>query len=111
MPDERYLTVEQAAERLQAHPETIRRLLRAGRLIGSQPLGRRGGWRIAESQIVGLLMRPVGRPSGAVLPAGERTHRALAQVRAQAERARERGDDAGAARFEAIAAGLGGERA
>jgi excisionase family DNA binding protein len=109
MTDERYLTVEQAAERLQAHPETIRRLLRAGRLIGSQPLGRRAGWRIAESQIVGLLMRPVGRPTAGVLPATERTRAALAQLSYQAERARARGDDAGAERFEQIAAGMGGQ--
>jgi excisionase family DNA binding protein len=45
------LTVTEAAERLRAHPETIRRMLRDGRLHGSLPLGRRGGWRIAASEI------------------------------------------------------------
>jgi excisionase family DNA binding protein len=49
------LTVTEAAERLRANPETIRRMLREGRLKGSQPLGRRGGWRIPSSEIERLV--------------------------------------------------------
>ncbi len=45
------LTVTEAAERLRVNPETIRRMLRDGRLRGSQPVGPRAGWRIPTSEI------------------------------------------------------------
>lgn len=49
---ERYLTVEQAAEVLQVHPDTVRQWLR-----GSQLAGRKIGriWRIPESGLANLL--------------------------------------------------------
>lgn len=53
--DERYMTVEQAAERLQVHVETVRRMLRTGRLEGARIGGRKLGWRVAESEVTRLL--------------------------------------------------------
>ena len=47
--NERTLTVEEVAERLQVHPETVRRWLRDGKLQGTR-LGRRAGWRITEAE-------------------------------------------------------------
>lgn len=108
--DERYLTVKQAASRLQCHPETVKRMLRDGELTGSQPLGRRGGWRVAESQILGLLKRPVGHPTAARAKrsgAGAERARALAERREDTRRALERGDLVAAARYEAALAAYG----
>ncbi len=50
MDGERYVTVEQAADQLQAHPNTVRKWLRSGKLIGTL-ISRRGGYRIAQSEI------------------------------------------------------------
>lgn len=55
MAEERLLTVAQVAERLGAHPETIRRWLAAGRLRGTLPGGDRFGWRIRESDLDAFL--------------------------------------------------------
>lgn len=49
---ERYLTVEQAAEVLQVHPDTVRQWLR-GSQLGGRKIGRI--WRIPESEIKNLL--------------------------------------------------------
>ncbi len=57
MTQERYLTVEQAAEVLQVQPHTIRRWLRDGRLVGSRLGGNRAGWRIRESEIDAFVRR------------------------------------------------------
>ena len=51
MANDPLLTVTEAAERLRVNPETIRRMLRDGRLHGVQPVGRRGGWRIPSSEV------------------------------------------------------------
>ena len=48
MADERWLTAEEIADRLQVHIETVRRWLRAGQLK-STFLGRKAGYRIRES--------------------------------------------------------------
>jgi excisionase family DNA binding protein len=45
------LTVEQVANYLQVHPETVRKWLRDGRLAGIN-LGRRGGWRVHRDDLV-----------------------------------------------------------
>ncbi|MDP9364703.1 MAG: helix-turn-helix domain-containing protein [Chloroflexota bacterium] len=50
MDGERYLTVEQAAERLQTHPQTVRKWLRTGRLVGTL-ISRRAGYRIAQTEV------------------------------------------------------------
>lgn len=49
-PQEKWLTVDEAAERLSVHEQTVRRWLRAGQLIGTS-INRRAGWRIRESEI------------------------------------------------------------
>lgn len=49
------LTVEQVAERLGAHPETVRRWLRSGTIKGVRPGGMKLGWRIPESEVRRLL--------------------------------------------------------
>jgi excisionase family DNA binding protein len=48
---ERYLTVEDVAERLQISDWTVRDWLKSGKLIGFQPGGRRAGWRVRESDL------------------------------------------------------------
>lgn len=107
MIDDPLLTVEDVAERLKCHRETIRRLLREGKLRGSQPISRRGGWRVRASEVARLER---GEPALVPVRTGDaRRQAALRAVRDQAERARARGDDEGAARFEAMAAELATE--
>ena len=51
MPDDdQLLTVAQVAERLQLHPETIRRWIREGRMKAIT-LGTRSGFRIRQSEL------------------------------------------------------------
>jgi excisionase family DNA binding protein len=45
------LTVPEVAEKLRVKPETVRRWLRSGALRGRQMGGRRGGYRIATSEV------------------------------------------------------------
>lgn len=52
------LTVREVADRLNVHPETVKRWLRSGRLKGTKlPAGRwgRGEWRIAEEDLQAFL--------------------------------------------------------
>jgi excisionase family DNA binding protein len=55
MEGERMLTVFEAAERLRANPQTIRRWLREGKIKGVMPGGTKLGYRIPESEIRRLL--------------------------------------------------------
>ena len=55
MTDDRLLTVHEVAERLRVDPETVRRMLRSGRLRGSIPVSPRAGWRIQESEVARLI--------------------------------------------------------
>ena len=48
--DIKYLTVEQVAQRLQVHPETVRRWLREGRMRGHR-LGPRAPYRIPATEV------------------------------------------------------------
>jgi excisionase family DNA binding protein len=59
---EKLLTVEDVAERLQVHPETVRRWLREGWLTGYR-ISRRGGWRIRPASVEAMLaeMQPEGK--------------------------------------------------
>ena len=54
MVDERWLTVAQAADVLQLHPETLREWLRAER-IPATLLSRRAGYRIRASDLEAFL--------------------------------------------------------
>lgn len=61
--DERWLTVAQAAERIQVHPETVREWLRTGKLAGTL-ISRRAGWRIQQSEVERFLREGlVGKPA------------------------------------------------
>lgn len=51
---ETLLKVEDVAERLQVHEETVRRWLREGRLEGYR-ISRRGGWRVKPESVVKML--------------------------------------------------------
>lgn len=48
------LTVDEVAERLKVHPESVRRWLREGRLTGYR-ISRRSGWRIRPEAVQQLL--------------------------------------------------------
>lgn len=50
------LTVIQAAERLNEHPDTTRARLRSGQLKGTR-LSKRGPWRVTEKAIDHLIQR------------------------------------------------------
>ena len=54
MSDERWLTVNQIAERLQVHQETVRRWLRDGRLQGRN-FGGKSGYRVREKDLEAFL--------------------------------------------------------
>jgi excisionase family DNA binding protein len=51
---ETMLTVDEAADRLRVHPETVRRWLRSGKLRGNL-LSERAGYRIPASEVERLL--------------------------------------------------------
>ena len=53
---DRMLTVQQVADRLQVAPESVRRWLRSGEL-GGVNLGGKGGWRVTETDLAGFLHR------------------------------------------------------
>jgi len=59
--NETLLTVDVVAERLDVHKQTVRKWLREGQLHGVL-LGRRGGYRIRESEVDRLLEEGL-RPS------------------------------------------------
>lgn len=48
---ERFLTVQQVAETLSVHPNTVRRWLNERRLKGVRLGGTKSGWRITESDL------------------------------------------------------------
>ena len=52
---EEWLTVQEAADRLKVHPETIRVWLREGVIKGTKPVMRRIGWRIQASEVERVL--------------------------------------------------------
>lgn len=54
MTDREWITVEQAAELLSVHDQTVRRWLRAGRLPG-RLLSRRAGYRIRRADVERIL--------------------------------------------------------
>jgi excisionase family DNA binding protein len=64
--EERLLTVEDVARRLQASPFTVRRWLREGRLKGVMLGGKKLGYRITESELQRFLSG--GESPGATTP-------------------------------------------
>jgi excisionase family DNA binding protein len=56
---DRLLTVEEAAERLRFSTETIRRMLRDGRLRGIRMGERRAGWRITERDLAAFIQNRI----------------------------------------------------
>ena len=54
--DDRVLTVNQVAQRLQVDVQTVRRWLRNGDLVGI-PFGGRTGWRVTEQELQAFLDR------------------------------------------------------
>ena len=52
---ERFITVQDAAQQLQVHPQTVRVWLREGKLRGRLIGGRKSGYRIPASEIERLL--------------------------------------------------------
>src|SRR5437867_253164 len=58
MEGERMLTVEEAAHRLGAHEQTVRRWLRDHRLTGYMPGGTKLGYRIPAREVERLLRLP-----------------------------------------------------
>jgi excisionase family DNA binding protein len=50
MPD-RFITVQEAADQLRVHPQTVRLWLREGKLRGRLIGGRKSGYRIPASEI------------------------------------------------------------
>jgi excisionase family DNA binding protein len=51
MTGRKLLTVDQVAERLQVHPETVRRWLRGGWLRGVRLGGSKLGYRVSEDEL------------------------------------------------------------
>lgn len=104
MQDDEFLTVSQAATRLQTSDEMVRRMLREGRLGGFRLGGRKSGWRIPGAALRALAEGPrptLGRP-----PRHDPRAASVARALAEAEACRREGDDVGAARWEQIAAGI-----
>jgi excisionase family DNA binding protein len=62
---EKLLTIPEAAELLQLHPETVRNWIRDGRLPGGMKLGRL--WRIRLSALTAWMDEKAGKGQG-VLP-------------------------------------------
>ncbi|MBV9579651.1 MAG: helix-turn-helix domain-containing protein [Chloroflexi bacterium] len=52
---DRFITVQEAAEQLRVHPQTVRLWLREGKLRGRLIGGRKSGYRIPASEIERLL--------------------------------------------------------
>lgn len=57
MDDDRFLTVDEVADRIRVNRETVRRWLRSGQLRGTLPGGKRMGYRIPESELRRFLQR------------------------------------------------------
>lgn len=47
-----YLTVEEFANRIKMHPQSVRKSIKEGKIFASRPsMGKRGPFRIAESEL------------------------------------------------------------
>lgn len=66
-----YLTIQEAAERLNAHPRAVWELARRDKLgaVNLTPDASRATWRIPIESVEAELNRPAGIPLGARVPA------------------------------------------
>ena len=58
---DRLLTVPEVAERLRLNPETIRRMLRDGRLRGFRIGADNAGWRISERDVAAFIQDRIAK--------------------------------------------------
>lgn len=63
METERWLTVDETADLLRVHAQTVRLWLKTGKLSGTL-LSRRAGWRIKASEVTRLLEGGSGEAPG-----------------------------------------------
>ena len=75
MPD-RFITVQEAADQLRVHPQTVRLWLREGKLRGRLIGGRKSGYRIPASEIERILSPDEGPDAGEGASAGATRTRA-----------------------------------
>jgi excisionase family DNA binding protein len=66
----RALRVDEVADRLSVHPETVRRWLRDGRLRGFRFGPRKGGWRVSERALAAYVRELEGMTEASPLPPG-----------------------------------------
>ena len=62
--DDELLSVNEVAARMRAHPETIRRWLKTGRIHGFLPGDNKLGWRIPASELDRLRVHRAARGTG-----------------------------------------------
>lgn len=61
---ESWHTVDDIAETLKVHPQTVRKLIRSGELPASR-IGERGGWRVSETDLLAFMAERKSRPNAA----------------------------------------------
>lgn len=70
-----YLTVSEVAARVKVTPETVRRWLRSGHLVGRQVAGRGGGWRVTSYDLDHFLGIAPAAATASVVPVdGEKVY-------------------------------------
>jgi excisionase family DNA binding protein len=58
--DMNFLTVEEFAKRIKMHPGSVRRSIKQGKIFAARPsMGKRGPYRIAESELERLLLQGI----------------------------------------------------
>jgi excisionase family DNA binding protein len=62
-PVDTWMTVEEVAEKLKVHPDSVRRWLRAGQLRGFM-ISRKAGYRIRPDDVDRFVMGERGTPEG-----------------------------------------------
>ncbi len=57
-----YVTVDEAAERIEVHPQTVRRWLRSGQMLGTL-ISRTAGYRIPRDEVERVLAEGLREPT------------------------------------------------
>lgn len=58
-----FLTVDEFAKRIKMHPGTVRRSIKKGKIFASRPsMGKKGPYRIAESELERLHLQGICEP-------------------------------------------------